>query len=305
MPLIDFMILGAEKSDTTFLATRLRKTPGIHMPKGEVRYFRDPFFGPTELLARDVGDPGDARLVGIKHPSYLAYPHVPDRIKAHNPDMRMIAVLRDPVERIVSSYFHYLNRGQIPLEFPEIGLTRVLEESGASPKYADIKNFGVYHRHLLRFLQHFPRDQLLIVEYERLVSEPRLFHTVFDFLGVSMRTFPAHETAVVNAGAYDWPVCVLSYFHSRATKKYDDRMNLTGNMSDDLEKSFSRKEVASMIEEMRSVLSEHPRWNGISACLRQRLRAYYHDDVERLRRDGLLRPCHWKNFPVNEHAPSD
>ena len=304
MPLIDFIILGAEKSGTSFLVARLRKIPEIHMPKGEVRYFRDPFFGPAELLARDVGDPGDARLVGIKHPSYLAYPHVPDRIKAHNPDVRMIVVLRDPVERIVSSYFHYLKRGQIPLEFPETGLKRVLEDPGTSPKYADIGDFGFYHRHLLRFLQYFALDQLLIVEYERLVREPGQFQTVLDFLGLATRTFPAHETTIVNAGTYDWPICVLSHFHSRATMRYDDRTNLTGHKSDDMEKRFSREEVASMIGQMRSILSEHPCWNGLSACLRQRLRDFYCDDVERLRRDGFMRPRRWDHFPAKEHSPS-
>ena len=226
MPLIDFIILGAEKSGTSFLVTRLREVPGIYMPKGEVRYFRDPFFGPKEFLTRDVGDPGDARLVGIKHPSYLAYPHVPDRIKAHNPDVRMIVTLRDPVERIVSSYFHYLQRGQIPLEFPEIGLARVLENPSMSPKYADIRNFGFYHRHLLRFLQHFRRDQLLVVEYERLVCEPERIRTVVDFLGLSTSDIPVHETTVVNPGTYEWPMCVVCPFsrpHHEAIRRPDER----------------------------------------------------------------------------------
>ena len=274
------------------------------MPKGEVRYFRDPFFGPAELLARDVGDHGDARLVGIKHPSYLAYPHVPDRIKAHNPNVRMIVLLRDPVERIVSSYFHYLKRGQIPLEFPEIGLTWVLEDSGASPKYADIGSFGLYHRHLLRFLQYFHRDQLLVIEYERLVCESEQFADVLKFLGLRARDLSVYETSVVNSGTYDWPTCVASHFHARATKRYDDLMNVIGRQSNDLDKRFSRKEVASMFEEFRSIISEHSCWNGISGGLRQRLREFYREDVERLRRDGLLRPHRWQNFPDETHSPA-
>ena len=306
MPLIDFVILGAQKSGTSLLAARLRKIPGVHLPEREVRYFRDPFFGPPDLLADEVGNPGDSRLVGIKHPAYLAYPHVPDRIKAHNPNVRMIVVLRDPVERIVASYFHYLRLGQIPLEFPETGLARVLEDSGASPKYADIGGFGFYHRHLVRFLEHFPRDRLLVVEHERLVRESEPFRAVLDFLGLAAPTVVLHhEPTVVNAGTYDWPVCVLSHFHSRATKRYDNRMNLTGNKSDDVEKRFSRKEVAAMIEEMRRVLSEHPYWAGMSTRLRERLRDFYRDDVERLRRNGLLLPCHWENFPTEEHSPAD
>ena len=303
MPLVDFVILGAQKSGTSYLVARLRKMPGVHLPEHEVRYFRDPFFGPPALLASNVGNPGDARLVGIKHPAYLAYPHVPDRLKAHNPDVRMIAVLRDPVERIVSAYFHYLRLGQIPLELPETGLKRVIEDSGASPKYADIGGFGFYHRNLLRFLEHFSRDRLLIVEYERLVREPGPFRAVTDFLGLTAGTVvPIHESIVVNEGTYSWPICVLSHFHSRATKRYDNRMNLTGYKPSDAEKRFSRKEVASMIEDMRRVLCEHPCWDGISTDLRERLRDFYRDDVRWLRRDGLLRPRCWENFPAEEHA---
>jgi hypothetical protein len=143
---LDFVIVGAEKAGTTLLQEVLRTVPGVYMPAHEVRYFRDPFYGPPRELYDAVGLPIKRDLVGIKHPSYLGVPEAAERIYRHNPKVKIIVSLRDPAQRAISSYYHYLARGQIPPLHPDEGFLLILsEERQRHPKYEHILQFGRYH----------------------------------------------------------------------------------------------------------------------------------------------------------------
>lgn len=293
---LDFVILGAEKAGTTFFSSWLRDAPAVHMPESEVRYFRDPFFGPPAKLADDVGDPGDAELVGIKHPSYLAYREVPQRLADHNPDMRFLVSLRDPVDRIVSAYFHYLRSGQIPPLPPEEGLARVLDDPDASPKYRDIATFGHYHEHLTRFARLFARDRFLVLEYERLVADQAAAESVFAFLGV-----PAHPVQLgrrVNAGTYDWTACVLEHYRNAVSRRFDERMNVVGRRGKRRRETYRASDVGRLLDEVRATLAVGPAPSEISEGLRERLVDHHRDDVARLVEDGWLVPRAWAHYPA-------
>ena len=66
-PQIDFVSVGAEKAGTTLLQEVLSADPAIDMPAHEVRYFRDPFYGPPETLLAAIGSPRPGTRVGIRH----------------------------------------------------------------------------------------------------------------------------------------------------------------------------------------------------------------------------------------------
>ena len=104
---LDFMIIGAQKSATTALHAYLTEHPRIAMPLAK----EAPFF--------DRGDYGKAawkafseehfaicgdRLRGKASPQYMADPRVPGRIAALMPHTKLIAILRDPVDRAYSHY---------------------------------------------------------------------------------------------------------------------------------------------------------------------------------------------------------
>src|SRR5579872_4213054 len=165
---LDFVIIGAEKSGTTLLVDRLRRSPHVTMPANEVRYFRDPFFPKRERPDLYFSE-GDAdKLKGIKHPSYLGNLEVPQNIKAHSPNAKLIAILRNPIDRTIASYLHYLRHGQIPCIHPNVGIPIMFENPDASPKYRDIIAFGDYAHYLGLYLKCFPREQILVLEFETL-----------------------------------------------------------------------------------------------------------------------------------------
>jgi hypothetical protein len=121
-------------------------------------------------------------------PAYLASNTAPSRIAAVIPAVRLIVVLRPPVDRAVSDYHYRQGRGTVrrmPLE----------EAIDADPS---IVTRGFYAQHLSRYLEHFERSQLLLLEFCDLQKRPGLVvQQIGDFLGVQLTARP--PSVVVNA----------------------------------------------------------------------------------------------------------
>ena len=126
----DFVILGAMKSGTTSLYDFVVKHPGIApAAKKEVQYFstrhryrlgrlwyRSNF--PTSLSRRRFYKKTNQRLLsGEATPAYLFYPMVPGRMKEILPDVKLIVILRNPVDRAYSHYHHSLRKNMEPMSF--------------------------------------------------------------------------------------------------------------------------------------------------------------------------------------------
>ncbi len=199
-PLPGFLILGAQKAGTTALYAYLRRHPHItgpswkevsffdrHWTRGEA-WYRGNF--PNVLRAR-----GD--LVGEASPSYLFHPLAPRRVAELVPNAKLIALVRNPVDRAYSHYHHEVALGREPLSFEdalaaEDGRTRGEEERlAAEPGYFSrawwnhtYKARGRYAEQLERWLEVFPREQLLVLPSEELLGEPERAHArLLQFLG--------------------------------------------------------------------------------------------------------------------------
>jgi Sulfotransferase family len=140
---------------------------------------------------------GDDLVAGEATASYFFHPKVPERVAATIPEVRLIALLRNPVER---AYWHYESmrrKGVEPLSFEEALASeeeRMAEvdeylparKKGTRPfqPYAYVAR-GLYGELLERWLAHFPREQLLAIRSEDFLAEPRAtYSTVLQFLGL-------------------------------------------------------------------------------------------------------------------------
>jgi len=191
---VDFLICGAQKCGTTALDFYLRQHPLLCFPsKKELHYFDDDAAfasGTPDYAAYHAWFAPDARhrLLGETTPIYLYKPEVMPRIQAYNPDMRLIAVLRDPVSRAYSHWNMLRARGDSAISFREeldceLEMMSASTGSGASG-YAFIRR-GLYAQQLTRLWQHFPREQTLILRHERLLAQPEaVLARVCDFLGM-------------------------------------------------------------------------------------------------------------------------
>ena len=149
-----FLIIGAQKSATTFVHKCLREHPDVFMPNGETRFFENPEHLQTDItqfeaLFRNVSQ---EQAIGIKRPDYLAKPECPPRIYQHIPHAKLLVILRNPVERAISAYFHLMNCSFIPIRPAEEGLTKILdgEYKDLYPKSREIIEYGFYYKHLMR-----------------------------------------------------------------------------------------------------------------------------------------------------------
>ncbi len=117
---------------------------------------------------------------------YLYSEKAPARIKHHVPEARLIAVLRDPVERAYSQFLHMRRDGREPLadfaEALEVEEERV--RSGWAPNW-HYKRAGFYHRQLLRYHEAFGPGRIRVYLYEDLNADPTgVLKDVHKFLGV-------------------------------------------------------------------------------------------------------------------------
>ncbi len=280
---LDFIIGGAEKAGTTFLVNVFRQSNSVYMPEREIRYFRDPFY-PEKEKPEGLFAGKENVLFGIKHPSYLGRAEVPRRIFEYNPGIKLIFVLRNPVERAISSYLHYLRHGQIPLVHPNIGMRRLIDEQDKVPKYRDILEFGRYYKYLCGYYDLFSAENILVLEYEKLFSQTTEFHRIFEFLGI--RPEPVNLLKRSNAGTYDWHESVILFLLSAASYEYDSFMNVVG--------SKVHPYLAGETAQLRALRKK------VEACpieimcdVQDLLHDYYQDDVSNLKQSGILAPANW------------
>jgi hypothetical protein len=199
-PLPDFLILGAQKAGTTALYAYLRRHPAITGPSWkEVSYFdrhyaRGPswYRGNFPNLLRARGE-----LVGEASPSYLFHPLAPQRGKELLPEARLVALVRNPVDRALSHYNHEVALGREQLSFEDALAAEEDRLQGedarlrADPRYFSrewwshtYKARGRYAEQLEHWLEVFPREQLLVLPSEDLLGEPERAHAqVLEFLG--------------------------------------------------------------------------------------------------------------------------
>lgn len=180
MPLPDFLIIGAQKAGTTWLRSLLRRHPNVYMPDREVHFFnkKHNYKRGVNWYARHFEDGEPEKRIGEKTPNYL-WTNVPEEgsdvsalhrnIAETLPDVQLIAILRNPVERALSAYNHHMARGRLP---PHVPMERVLfGEHQPLCRRHGILTMGEYDRQLRDYLNVFDREQLLVLIFEEDIVE--------------------------------------------------------------------------------------------------------------------------------------
>ena len=182
----NFLVIGAQKSGTTWLYDRLRRHPDIFMPKvKEVHFFnrRDSNLRPRRNYEKhDLGWYRDhfrrrsgERAVGEATPLYLCDKAAPGRIRNRLPDVKLIACLRYPTDRAYSHYWMARGKEHTEKSFQEIVRDR-------DPRFIARGHYG---EQIERYLSLFDRRNLLVLIHEELFSHPaQTLNRISDFLGV-------------------------------------------------------------------------------------------------------------------------
>lgn len=205
MTLPNFLIIGAQKSGTTTLFQYLNQHPEICMSTVKEPCFlaleNDPldYHGPRDqpwfrevavLRLEDYqalfGDCAETRAAGEGSTLYLFHPSAPAAIHSRIPDARLIAMLRNPVDRTYSAFLHRVRTGREPFADFKLALedeARRIEEKWEP--FWHYKRNGLYALHLSRYLEYFPMNQMRIYLYDDFERDPQqVVADALEFLGV-------------------------------------------------------------------------------------------------------------------------
>lgn len=174
-----FVIIGAMKCATSTLHDQLATQPGVFMsdPK-EPNFFSD-----DDVWARGFGwyrglfgSACESDVCGESSTHYTKlpnHPHTSERMRRHLPHARLVYVMRDPIDRMVSHYIHAWSRREV-----DLGIDQAVRERPEFVAYSS------YAMQLEPWLDRFGRERVLPVFFERLTRDPqREFERICRFLG--------------------------------------------------------------------------------------------------------------------------
>lgn len=197
--LVDFMIIGAQKCGTTSLAQQIASHSEIcFCREKEPGYFNQPQDWRAEVdKYHALYTPTAGQLCGEASTMYTFFPeslHTPQNLYEYNPDLKLIYIMRDPVERIISNYSHELVRGNIQTSPDATVLT--------DPGYVNRSRYAVQLR---PYFERFSPEQILLLVFEEYVANPTLvLQQIIEFLGITKGCFEETEMTVANKSTGSW-----------------------------------------------------------------------------------------------------
>ena len=249
----DFLIIGAQKSGTTFLMSALSGSPNVVHPflkevhyfdinyrKGE-RWYRALFPSQRELAASEA-QTGFRPVTGEASPLYMYHPHTAERAHKLAPELKIIAVLRDPTDRAISHYYHSRAWGFEKLPIDE---AFAAEESRLAPEKMRVQQDPNYHSrplgmfsyvdrgHYVRQLKvwegYFGKDQMLILDSRQLFSEPQAtLDQVCKFLDIPAFRYSGGASKNMTSGKSGASPELLARIEQQLAVSNDELFDYTG-----------------------------------------------------------------------------
>jgi len=278
----NFFIVGAPKAGTTSLYAYLKDIPGIYMsPVKEPKFFNESYINPglPEKKRLDkkkylslFNGVEDEKFLGDASPSYLVDPKTPERIHNVSPDAKILISLRDPVERLFSSYLMLIRNGKYKRPFRE----EIENSIKNRPTWVDR---GTYFERVKRFLDVFGSEQVKIFIFEEWIKNPKnTVREILQFLGINYEIDHIIED-VYNPFSVSRGSAATSILSSAKIKRFG-------------EKFFSPSTRRILRDKILTIKPEKPKMEKKD---RDFLIDFYKDDVKKLE-NFLGRKLPWKNF---------
>ncbi|MDM8553304.1 sulfotransferase domain-containing protein [Desulfococcaceae bacterium HSG7] len=223
MTLPNFLIIGAQKSGTTWLGHMLRQHPDVFMPEQEVHFFdkENRFAKGITWYERHFDCVKNETAIGEKTPDYYwangkgVEGHLPNvHLNIYNtlPNIKLIIVLRNPVERAISAVNHIVRSGRIsPFEKIDgllFGYKQYLIQGHG------VIDYGKYYSKIMAYLEYFEINQLLILIFEDdIIKNPSEgLIKVCNFLNIDCSFHFFSLKKKQNASKSSWMQLFLNYY---------------------------------------------------------------------------------------------
>ncbi|MGP3778030.1 sulfotransferase family protein [Halanaerobium saccharolyticum] len=188
---LDFIIVGAMKSGTSSLAYHLNNHPNIYLPNEEIHFFNNDidFKKGYDYYHRkiDVYN-NEKKIIGEKTPTYSYLEKVPKRIYKYNPNIKLIWIFRNPVDRTYSNYLHAWKKGSENLSFEEAISQE--KERIKDNIWKGYKKRSIYVKEVRRYLKYFNQAQMRYILFENFIKNPESeTKKIIKFLGANEEKF--------------------------------------------------------------------------------------------------------------------
>ena len=234
----NFLIIGAQKAGTSALYNYLKQHPQIFMSvEKEPSFFHFEgenitFCGPgdqdwysgritnLEDYRRLFDKASGAVAVGEASTCYLQSLKAPKRIHHYIPDVRLIAILRNPVDRAYSAFMHLIRAGREPLR--DFAQALQEEDKRIQNNWGELwqyKRQGLYADQLKLYFEQFDRNQIQVYLYEELENDPiKLLKNIFNFLNVD-ESFTPNAFIRYNASGIPKNKALHAFLYSKSPLK--------------------------------------------------------------------------------------
>ncbi len=277
MSQLDFLIVGAQKSGSTSLRAFLEEQKkDIFILNRELHFWnRNGQYQDGAGLNAYLENFAEAKpnqIKGEKSPSYLVSKEAPERIHKHFPEVKIIAILRNPIDRAYSTYWHGRRVGAIETSTTFGEAVRNYKVNQGKP-YGDLVSAGFYSEQIARYLNFFPLKQLHVISFESTLTQSSdELHEVLKFLlphstianQESQLAFPKRNVArasrfpKLNEAIFKSKL--LSYStKSRISKKSLVDLKVPEMLEDD--RKFLQEIYAGENQALQSILGKNFAWN--------------------------------------------
>ncbi len=199
---LDFIIAGTQKGGTSALHYHLEQHPNVTLAHGEEAHMIDHprrhFFDDEKRFAQDkieydilhqgIKFKRDSLVTGSVTPIYTYWKPAMERIHAYHPGIKLIVLLRNPIDRAFSHWNMYRERKQESLGFLEAIKEEPARMRAAAPLQARRTSYldrGFYFEQMQRVFRYFPREQVRVIKFDEFRKNTAEVVTgVFCFLGV-------------------------------------------------------------------------------------------------------------------------
>jgi hypothetical protein len=187
----DIFIIGCQKSGTTTLA-RILIDHGVFISSGKNTHnYETHFFDRKEIFINDYYNffKSDKKIKCDKTPNYISLPYAMDRIHKYYPKTKLIVLIREPIQRVISQFFMIFKNKELTYDnYKKIILDEYLSKLNQPIKAgANFIERSKYFKQLSYVFNKFPRENVHIEIYEELVKTPDKYNNILSFIGIDSK----------------------------------------------------------------------------------------------------------------------
>ncbi len=187
---LDFIIVGAMKAGTSSLAFQLKDNPQVCIPLKELHFFdnEDNFSKGVEWYESFFKDCSSSGIIGEKTPTYSYSEKVPKRIFDYNPEVKIVWIFRNPVDRAYSNYWHAVKAGVENLSFEKA--VKLESKRIEQDIFKGYLKRSIYIEQVERYLKFFDIKNMHFLLFEEFLQNPtENMRKLFKFLDIPFNNF--------------------------------------------------------------------------------------------------------------------